>query len=75
MPPELVGLIREGGTIAVAGVFAVLWWLERGERKELLKTKDAIIERVINALNNSSNSIGDLRVYLGLNRHDQGRKE
>jgi hypothetical protein len=31
LPPELVEMIKAGGA-AMAPIFAMLWWLERGER-------------------------------------------
>lgn len=34
MPTELLELIRSGGA-ALAPFLGLLWWLERGERKEL----------------------------------------
>lgn len=33
MPTELMDLIKAGGAV-IAPIFAVLWWLERDERKD-----------------------------------------
>lgn len=33
MPAELIELIKAGGAV-VAPIFAILWWMERDERKD-----------------------------------------
>lgn len=76
MGPELsalIALISGGGPYVLAAVFAYLWWSEReyGRTRQLFV--DALLERVLNSLNGNANALGDLRVYLGLNRTGKER--
>lgn len=77
MSPELqalLNLVTGGGPYALAAVFAFLWWDARTDLKEQHRMAPLLLERVLTALNGNTNALGDLRVYLGLNRTDQGGK-
>lgn len=88
MGPELatlLGLVQTSGALT-APVFALLWWLERAERQAVQLRLEAASKaysddlRLLNkdstaATNAAANSIGDMRVYMGLNRQERGRLE
>lgn len=68
-----IALITGGGPFVLAAVFAVLWWRSDEERKAKEVLFGKLLERTINALNTNANALGDLRVYLGMERerHDK----
>lgn len=76
MGPELtalIGLISGGGPYVLAAVFAFLWWTEREDGRLRRALFDQLLERALSVINGNANALGDLRVFLGLNRNDQGR--
>lgn len=67
----LLAALDRGGSYAIAATFIILWWLERKERIDAYTELKEIARRATDALNNAANALGDLRVYLGLNRHER----
>lgn len=61
---DFVTLVSSLGS-AAGPVFGLLFWLERQERKEMAKAKDAVTERVIIAMLETSNSLNTLKSILG----------
>ncbi len=53
---------KAGGFAGV--IFAILWWLERGERRELQTAKDTLFEKTLSALNETKAALGHLRDLL-----------
>lgn len=60
-------------TIAKYGlwvVFAGLWYLERGERKELQKERNEFVERVLNAMQEGTTALREMRHVIRGERRD-----
>lgn len=51
-------------------VFAAMWWLERGERRELQSEKNALTERVFTAMRDGSDALKELRFAVRGERRD-----
>lgn len=68
---KLLELITGGGPTVLAAVFAYLWHLERSRNEALSLKIEALLERCINAINAGAMSVGDLRVFLGLQREEK----
>lgn len=68
MDPTLGEILRNvaaGGPIAA--VFAILWWLERGERKELQQRFEERVDRMTAASNSVANGLELLRHLVTTN--------
>ena len=59
--PTITELLKSGG---VGALILVFWWLERRERVELQKNKDALLERTLGTLHSVSNSLDALASSL-----------
>lgn len=59
-------LIAKYGTWVV---FAFLWWMERGERKDAQKDLGELYERALTAMQDGTNAIRELRSIV---RGDRG---
>lgn len=55
---EILGLATQFGG---AGIFAVLWWLERDERKDAQKANGEMFERTLTALIENKNTVQTLK--------------
>lgn len=55
---DLLPLIAQYG---VGGVFAILWWLERDERKDAQKQNGVMFERTLTALIENRNTVETLK--------------
>jgi len=56
--PEILALVGQfGGT----GIFAVLWYLERDERKEAQKQNGIMFERALTVLIENKNTVQTLK--------------
>lgn len=75
MDPILTALLsaldKGGPGYALASIFALLWWIERKDRKEAQAEERESGKRSAEGLNNAANAIGDMRIYMGLNRQDR----
>lgn len=71
---ELWNAAKQAGPFASL-ILLCLWWLERGDRKIAQDNEREANRRAADGLNNAANAIGDLRVYLGLNRQDRRSAE
>lgn len=56
--PEILALLGQFGP---SGVFAVLWWLERDERKEAQKANGVMFERALTTLVETKNTVATLK--------------
>lgn len=56
--PEILALVGQFGS---AGIFAVLWYLERDERKEAQKQNGVMFERALTALIENKNTVQTLK--------------
>lgn len=56
--PEILGLVTQYG---VTGLLAVMWYLERDERKDAQKANAEMFERTLNALNENKTTIQTLK--------------
>lgn len=54
---EALGIFTQYGGI---GIFAVLWWLERDERKDAQKANSVMFERTLTALIENKNTVETL---------------
>ncbi len=50
--------------------FAAMWWLERGERKELQKERNELTERVLNSMQEGTSALRELRHVVRGERRD-----
>lgn len=55
---QILGLMGQYGA---AGIFAVLWWLERDERKKSQEVNGVMFERALTALVENKNTIQTLK--------------
>jgi hypothetical protein len=59
-------LATVAGLGAAAGpLFGILFWLERGERKELARAKDAMTERALVSITETGAALNALKSILG----------
>ena len=59
-------LSAAAGLGAAAGpVFGILFWLERSERKELARAKDAMTERALVSITETGAALNALKAILG----------
>lgn len=56
--PEILALVGQFGGM---GIFAVLWYLERDERKEAQKQNGVMFERTLTALVENKNTVQTLK--------------
>lgn len=56
--------LAQNATPATTGVFLLMWWLERQERRELRHERDALLERILNAMHDSKEAIRSLRLIV-----------
>lgn len=72
---DLLELIRTGGPSAIAAIMGVMWWLERGERKDCQEAlalthqaNDAFVkatlERALTVISDVNGAIEDVRDLL-----------
>jgi hypothetical protein len=57
--PELLEYVKAGGGI-LAPVFAILWWLERGERQDSQTELKQVSEKSVVAITELKSLIGQL---------------
>lgn len=57
----ILDAIAKGGPAAIALIFALLWWMERGERIKAQKALNDLAIRTLASVNRLSNAIRDLR--------------
>lgn len=60
----LVGIIKDGGPMAMAAVMALLWWLERKERQDAQNARNQLLERTLTVMNETSNAVRELAALL-----------
>lgn len=63
LPPELLEMIRSGGA-ALAPVFALLWWLERDERRDAQSELRVASREFTSAINEAKSAILQLTTIL-----------
>lgn len=63
--PEILALIGQFGP---SGVFAVLWYLERDERKEAQKANGVMFERTLTALVETKTTVATLKEIFNTGR-------
>ena len=63
----LIDLIAKYGTWVV---FAGMWWLERGERKELQKEHNELSERFYTAMQEGTAALRELRYAIRGDKRD-----
>lgn len=51
-------------TAGPATIFGLLWWLERGERRDLQKRYDDMVERALTGLNAAATAVQGLKDLL-----------
>jgi hypothetical protein len=57
--PEILEYVKAGGGI-LAPVFAILWWLERDERKDAQSELKLLAERSVTTMTKLESSVGQL---------------
>lgn len=67
---EFTGLIDLIAKYGLWVVFAGMWWLERGERKELQDEKDVLVERLFTVTREGSDALKELRFAIRGERRD-----
>lgn len=62
MGPDIAWLLDIAKSLGVGAgpIFAVLWWLERSERKEVTKEYLALLPQTITAISETKSTVGTL---------------
>lgn len=61
-PSAILALVAQYG---VGAIFAVLWWLERDERKDAQKANNAMFERTLTEMIETRHTLGTLQRIFG----------
>lgn len=67
MDVHLVEILKAIGSLGAAAgpIFAVLWWMERSERKDELKAGKILLDRAITAIESSKRTQSKMALLLG----------
>jgi len=60
-----ITLIDKGGPAAIAAIMALMWYLERTDRKAAQTKLETVFERVLIAMEGTASSIREFRLMIG----------
>ena len=63
LPDQLWDAAKAAGWFGTAFTL-FMWWLERGERRDLQKRNDDLVERLFTAASNTTAALTELKNYL-----------
>lgn len=66
----IAGIIEKGGPTAIAAIMALMWWLERKDRKSAQDKMEAILERVVKAMEGTASAFREFRLLWGRKDRD-----